>query len=429
MKTSFVLFGATGDLSRKKLLPALARTRGVDSVIALGRRKLTTQGYISLMAAEGLPKSFLAKLKYVVHSLDKPLPNLGAGNMVVYLATPPGLFDRLTTLLQECGCLGSRGWKRIVYEKPFGYDLKSATELNRCIRKAFSEDQIYRIDHYLGKELVQSIIAFRFANSLLSEIWNTKHVESVQVELSEKGGVGKRAGYYEESGALRDMVQNHIMQLTSLVAMENPGALDAESIRKAKAAALGRMRIRRARFGQYTGGEIDNKLVLSYEDEVGRTSSTETFAELQAEIMTKRWKGVPFFLRTGKRMAGQFSEINLVLRDISCGMFCQKAMHPKPNRVTIRISPEEGLTLHLNAKVPGKGYLIRPVALEFCHACQFGPNTPDAYQMLISQVIAGDQTLFASWNEVAASWKAVLPCLGHKRLFYYRAGSSPGRYF
>jgi len=429
MKNKFVLFGATGDLAKTKLLPALLRLNGFDSIICIGRRNLDTAAYFGYMGIELYPKKFLGKVKYIRHDLQMPMPDLGAGNMVFYLATPPNLFERITELLEHSDCLRMPGFKRVVYEKPFGRNLASAQSLNKCIRGVFAEDQIYRIDHFLGKELVQSIIAFRFANSLLSETWNSEHVEEVHITLAETLGVGMRGGYYDQSGAVRDMVQNHMMQLLSLIAMETPKTLSADNIRSAKAQLLRRAKVKKARFGQYVKGVIEGHVVDSYEKDIGHKSQTETYAELEVAIDTKRWKGVPFVLRSGKRLHSKVSEVNLILRDVSCRRFCADDAQPNPNTITIRIAPIEGLVLQINAKTPGPKMAIEPVNLEFCHACKFGPATPQAYEMLLSQVLAGDQTLFARWDEVVASWRIVEPLLGKKKLFRYAAGTMPGTNF
>jgi glucose-6-phosphate 1-dehydrogenase len=432
-----VLFGATGDLTKRKLMPALyslyARgiTRGMP-VVCLGRRNLSRGQFIKLLsfnefiphADKKLLRGFLKSIRYVqvdlsaqdfsdfrnsVERIDKEYSC--KGNRVFYLATPPSLFERITEVLESSSLMKGKGWKRVVYEKPFGYDLRSARKLNKCIRSVFNEKQIYRIDHYLGKELVQNILVLRFANSIFEQIWNNRFIDHVEITLSETVGVEGRGKYYEKAGVIRDMVQNHVLQILSLTAMEPPKSLSAAAIHDEKVRvlkSLQRLSPEELVVGQYGSGVINGKKVAPYikEPNVAPDSKTATFAALKVFVNTKRWRGVPFYLRTGKSLGASYEEVNLVLKDVSCDLFCKNKGFKGQNVINIKIKPDEGISIMFNSKIPGS-MKLHTVRMEFCHKCEFGTNTPAAYEKLLHEIFLGDQTLFTRWDEVEASWKFI----------------------
>jgi glucose-6-phosphate 1-dehydrogenase len=316
----------------------------------------------------------------------------------------------VTEKMKKGGLLQGKGWKRVVYEKPFGYDLKSARKLNRCVTSVFQEKEIYRIDHYLGKELVQNILVLRFANSLFEQIWNKKFIDHIQITIAEKVGVGERGRYYDHVGAVRDMVQNHLLQVLSLVAMEPPVSIQADAIRDKKVKVLRVLRKSKPSdivIGQYGRGKVDGKTVKAYREEafVNANSDTETFAALKVCLDNKRWKGVPFYIRTGKRLKERLAEVNLVLKDVACKLFCSNETFFGPNIVSLRIQPQEGFAVRFNVKKPGPVLYPFPVSMEFSHKAEFGMNTPEAYKILLHEIMLGSQTLFTRWDGVEESWK------------------------
>lgn len=439
---AILLFGSTGDLTKRKLVPALYRLfeKGVLgeewAIIGIGRRGLTSAEFIEHLEIdtfianrdEKLLETFLTHLHYVQvdlgspdheaissafsrieHRDEQPLRRI---NRLFYLATPAQLFDQVSDFIKGCDLLAGDGWKRVVFEKPFGHDEASARTLHRNITSIFTEEQIYRIDHYLGKELVQNILVFRFANPLLHQIWNNLYVDSVQITVAESLGVGGRGEYYDTSGALRDMVQNHMLQVLALVAMEEPESLAADHIRAEKTKvleALDPVEENDLVLGQYKQGKRGGKLLPAYREEEGveENSRTETYAALRLGISNGRWEGVPFYVRTGKRLARSFSEVNVLLKQKDCNLFEKSVERGRPNVITIRIKPDEGIKVHINVKQPGKDIVIHPTSLSFCHSCEFGGNTPEAYEVLLNQVLLGDHTLFISWDEIRESWKFI----------------------
>ncbi len=434
-----VIFGPTGDLSKRKLIPALYRLykRGIIGrdfpVVCIGRRNMDNASFLGFLdIGEHIKdvdkkslKGFAGLISY--HRIDfsrTDLPGLASfinetakrhgskGNRLFYLATPSFLFRRIIDIIRDAGLLRGRGWKRVVFEKPFGHDLASATELNRCISLIFSEDQIYRIDHYLGKELVQNILVFRFANTIFHDIWNSGFVDHVQITMAETIGIESRGPYYDKAGAIRDMMQNHMMQVLALTCMEHPATISAGDIRHEKLGVLKALvdpEYGDVVTGQYSKGKINSKEVAGYRDEpdVSHDSKTETYAALRVLIDNKRWAGVPLYLRTGKRLGRSYAEVRVCLKDVSCHLFCMKNRMPHPNTITFKIQPDEGVSISINVKTPGPGINIKPVSLDFCHECEFGTNSPGAYDMLIHQVITGDQTLFTSIDELKASWSFI----------------------
>ncbi|MFQ5474731.1 MAG: glucose-6-phosphate dehydrogenase, partial [Candidatus Nanoarchaeia archaeon] len=374
MGHAFVLIGATGDLAKRKLLPALyhihKKNKSRFPIICVGRRNISTKEYLRKFGIRA-DKSFLKRISYVPAKFTKEgfLRLKGhiekkdkSNNLIFYLALPPSAFTPAVRAIKVSGMLKGKGWKRCVFEKPFGYDLRSARKLNVEISKVFREEQVYRIDHYLGKELVQNVLVMRFSNAAFEQIWNRDFVDHVQITIFETIGVEGRGGYYDKAGAVRDMIQNHMLQVLALTAMESPKSLDADDIRDAKVrvfSALRKVRPEDIVTGQYAG--------YTKEEGVKRGSKTETFAALELRIDNDRWKDVPFFVRTGKKMEKHYAEVNLVLKDVSCKLFSvKKVCVPMSNVITIRIQPDEGVVLNFNAKTPGSGLNLHPAKMEFC---------------------------------------------------------------
>ena len=340
---------------------------------------------------------------------------------IFHLATPPEMVSIIPKRLAEAAAHRDRSHDRIVVEKPLGHDLDSAREMSRTLRQSFDESQIFRIDHYLGKETVQNILAFRFANPLFEPIWDRRYVDYVTITVAEEVGVGHRGGYYENAGALRDMVQNHLMQLLCLVAMEPMVSFDADEIRNKKVDVLHAIRpIARAgieRFavrGQYGRGKVQNKQVRGYrgEDGVSRHSTTETFAALKLFVDNWRWQGVPFYLRTGKCLARQLSEVAIQFRSVPHESFPLEANRAwSPSRLILSIQPDEGIEMEFQAKYPGPKVLLRPVAMRFSYRESFEVPSPDAYETLLWDVMNNDPTLFMRADQIEAAWQVLMPVL------------------
>ncbi len=440
-----MIFGGTGDLTRRKLLPALAGLAGRrlvpggTSVLALGRSRLTEEEYRAMMRqplgdagadtvetmsscevslhyqplGEGTPEDYRA-LAERIRSLEAE--HGLAGDRIFYLALPPASFAPTVEALGEAGLNHGPGWTRLVVEKPFGTDLASADELNRRLHRYFGEEQIYRIDHYLGKETVQNLLVFRFANPIFESLWNRNHVERVQITVAETVGAGQRAGYYDRSGALRDMVQNHLTQLLTLTAMEVPATFDADSIRAEKAKVLrsvSPISDEDVVWAQYAAGEIQGQPVPGYREEpaVPDESVTETFVALRLEVANWRWQGVPFLLRTGKRLPQRVTDIRVVFRRAPVALFRRSATgHVHRNVLTLSLQPNEGFDLAFEVKTPGGGVEFATQHLRFGYAEAFG-EIPDAYETLLLDVMTGDQTLFVHAEEVEAAWRLYTPLL------------------
>ncbi len=456
----FIIFGGTGDLSRRKLLPAIGRL-AADGCIAencqvLGVARDTRQNDASfrslareVMAASGLqPETIAALCDHRLHyqAIGKGTASdyraLGAriedierkhglpARRTFYLALPTAALGGTLVRLGETGLNRSNsGWVRIVVEKPFGYDLQSARELVGVVRKYFEEKQVYRIDHYLGKETVQNLMVFRFGNPIFESLWNRDHIDSVQISVAEDGGVGTRADYYDRSGALRDMVQNHLTQLMTLLAMEVPPVIGADSVRYEKVKVLQSIApILRGDvvFGQYTGGTIRDQAVPAYRDEEGVSpdSGTETFVALKLEIMNWRWQGVPFYLRTGKRLSRRMTRVGVRFKNAPVCMFeVDGACVVKPNTLLLTLQPDEGFSLHIGVKKPGSTSDVAQIPLAFRYSDMFD-SMPEAYQTLILDVLEGDQTLFVHSDEVLESWKLYDPLLQQEhRVCPYAAGT------
>jgi len=471
---SVVIFGGAGDLARRKLLPALYNLRldGVlpanFAVVGFARTDHTDESYRTL-ARESIEKysrrpleaqqwaDFERSVFYVRGGFNDPAafaalkkrldeiePGCGVpGNHIFYLSIAPSLFETACQQLRAAGLvadpIGGGPFSRIIVEKPIGHDLASAREINSTLSSTFDERQIFRIDHYLGKETVQNILVMRFANSIFEPLWNQKYIDHVQITVSEEEGVGTRAGYYEEAGALRDMVQNHILQVLCLTAMEPPWVMGADVVRDHKLEVLNCLRpitakdvehrIVRAQYGAGLHRGID---VPGYRRENGvkPDSTTETYVALKVFVDNWRWSGVPFYIRTGKRLPKRASEIAVQFKDTPPILFNADAEAPvEPNVLALRIQPDEGLSLRISAKVPGPKVRIYPVKMDFRYGSTFGEQAPEAYERLLLEVMAGDATLFMRRDAVEASWTFVTGILdawqqsGNRWLPEYPAGS------
>ncbi len=440
-----VVFGATGDLSRRKLLPALferdiaGQLPDDATILGVSRGPFSEQAFIA-MAGEAIAdhvaaaditeakmQRFLSRLRYLSADADRDggwqelaavLEPYRDRITVFYLATSPELFGPICERLQRFGLAHENA--RVVVEKPIGKTLDSARRVNDAIGAVFPEDRVYRIDHYLGKEAVQNLMALRFANGLFEPLWNAAHIDHVQITVAESLGVEGRAGYYNTAGALRDMVQNHMLQLVCLVAMEPPAKLDADAVRDEKLKVLRALKpisdalsAHTVVRGQYRAGASAGGAVPGYLDELGQPSSaTETFVAIKAEILNWRWAGVPFFLRTGKRLAERVSEIVIAFRPIPHSVFDDTAGPIAANRLVIRLQPDEGVKLWLMTKDPGPGGMrLREVPLDMSFANAFGARNPDAYERLVLDVVRGNQTLFMRRDEVEAAWTWIDPIL------------------
>lgn len=445
------IFGASGDLMKRKLAPALLRLAEQGllpekfAVIGFARTPMDDKSFHTMLedtikvnpqndawrwlkerlfycqGGYGDPASF-QRLKDRINELDK---QFGLdGNRLFYLATPPEVFDDLVISFRESGLNESTGWVRIVVEKPFGSDLESAKRLNELLWTAFEEHSIYRIDHYLGKETVQNLLVMRFGNTIFEPLWNYRFIDHIQITVAESDGVGVRGRYYDAAGALRDMVPNHMFQLLTLIAMEPPISLDADAIRDEKLRVLKSIKPfepdevdRNVVRGQYGAGEVEGRKVPAYRDEpyVDPNSTTETFVAMRLFVHNWRWEGVPFYLRTGKRLPKRVTEVQIQFRPVPHLLFPpDTAGQLKPNLLTLRIQPDEGIILRVETKVVGMGMQVRSTPLDFYYS-QLGTPIPDAYERLLLDAMRGDQTLFMRADEVEAAWRIVTPISQHWR--------------
>lgn len=454
---ALVVFGASGDLAHRKILPALynleyrrllpanfavvgvARSAFTDEEFRADMRKAVTE-FSRTPVAPDVWASFARKLHYVAGSTDNPATyhavgevldtidrEMGTdGNRVFYLSLSPSLFSQAIEGVGNAGLGGrsyERGFGRVVVEKPFGRDLASARKLQQLVHGVFHEADIFRIDHYLGKESVQNIIALRLANGIFEPIWNHRYVDHVQLTVAESLGIEHRGGFYEQAGALRDIIQNHALQVLALIAMEPPASFDAEDVRDEKAKVL--RAVRRLYGGdvdrdvvraQYEHGWINGERVVGYreEEDVAATSVTETYVAARLHIDNWRWAGTPFFLRTGKRLPKRATEVVVQFKAAPHLPFGEAARDGlEPNALVLRIQPDEGVTLKIGAKVPGPSMEVRSVNMDFSYGTSFSDELPDAYERLLLDVLLGDPTLFPRWDGVEEAWEVVEPVLEH----------------
>lgn len=431
MKTTMIIFGGTGDLTHRKLIPALFQLDQNDflspdfSIISIGRRDMTTSEYrddilisskkfSSKDVDEDKFKTFSQKVSYFKLNFDQDkdydalLEELKSrdvdnvvDNYIFYLAVSPDFFSDIVDNLEKSKIREkSSHWQRLVIEKPFGRDLESAKKLNQSISKVFDEKEIFRIDHYVAKEMIQNINMLRFQNAIFGAIWNKDHIENVQITVLEKEGVGTRGGYYDDTGALRDMVQNHLMQLLAITAMEPPKSLQADDVRNEKVKVFDALR-------PFTLEENSENLILGQylgyqkEDKVADESTTETLVATKVFVDNERWQGVPFYLLTGKSLHKKTAQITIEFKKSNrydYGGDCP------PNILEIKIQPDEGITLHLNVKEPGVVDKMAMVEMDYCQSCLYLFNSPDSYEKLILDAINGDSTLFTRWDELQLTW-------------------------
>ncbi|MCU1415016.1 MAG: glucose-6-phosphate dehydrogenase [Microbacteriaceae bacterium] len=448
--SALVIFGVTGDLARKKLMPAVydLANRGLlppgFGLVGFARRDWVDQDFAQVVhdsvakyartpfdeavwnqLAEGIrfvqgefddDKAF-EELKKTLEELDRTRGTMG--NHAFYLSIPPKSFPQVTEQLRRSGLAEhvDGKWRRVVIEKPFGSDLKTARELNAVVESVFPPDSVFRIDHYLGKETVQNILALRFANEMYEPIWNANYVDHVQITMAEDIGVGGRAGYYDGIGAARDVIQNHLLQLLALTAMEEPVSFNASDLRAEKEKVLSAVRLPEdlstatAR-GQYAGGWQGGEKVIGFLDEDGMNpkSLTETYAAIRLDIGTRRWAGVPFYLRAGKRLGRRVTEIAVVFKRAPQNLFSKSQTGTLgQNALVIRVQPDEGVTIRFGSKVPGAGMQVRDVTMDFGYGHAFTEASPEAYERLILDVLLGDPPLFPRHQEVELSWKILDP--------------------
>jgi glucose-6-phosphate 1-dehydrogenase len=464
---ALVIFGGTGDLAARKIVPALYNLAlqrllpAAFSVVGAARQQLTAEQFREMLHAdlvkfsrtkpinEDVWKSFAEHMHYVStkdgegyeilrHALaDLDVREGTNGNRLFYLATPPSAYGPIVDMLKEHR-LTENVNARVVIEKPFGHDLASAISLSDKLQGVFTEDEIFRIDHYLGKETVQNILVLRFANGIFEPIWNRQYVDHVQITVAESLGIEERGAYYEHAGALRDVVQNHLLQLVALVGMEPPVSFDAKSVRDEKLKVLRAIRpippediedsvVR----GQYGAGYIEGRPVRAYRDEEGvdPNSKAETFVAIRAFIDNWRWEGTPFYIRTGKRLPKRATEIAIQFRAAPHAVFSREAAEGmEPNALVLRIQPDEGISLKFGAKVPVQGIRIRSVNMDFVYGASFMVDAPDAYETLILDALRGDATLFTRQDEVEQQWSFVDPIArawaeGRGELPIYPAGT------
>src|SRR3954463_13966241 len=452
---AFVLFGATGDLAHRKVVPALFqlwRTHLLPhefQIVAVGRRPYTDQAFrdelrdsvrkysrvqpvdeetwgdlaerITYHRGDFNDPSMFQSLADRLDGLDEDQGT--RGNRIFYLATQPSQFAEIVAGLGRAGLDHEHhdaGWRRGGLEKPFGHDLESAIRLNREVGKVFRERQVYRIDHYLGKETVRNLLVFRFGNGIFEPIWNRRHIDHVQITVAESIGIEGRGSFYEETGASRDFLQNHLLQLLSLVAMEPPATFDADALRDEKVKVIraiseltpDKLRSDVVR-GQYGPGWVAGKPVKGYrqEPEVDPESETETYVAARFEVDDWRWSDVPFYLRTGKRLPKRSSEIAIQFKEVPHRLFRESGADPDPNLLAIRIQPDEGIMLRFGAKVPGLGIDVRSVTMDFTYGSAFTVDSPDAYETLILDALLGDASLFTRADEVEGAWARVTPII------------------
>jgi glucose-6-phosphate 1-dehydrogenase len=462
---ALVIFGVTGDLSKKKLIPAIydLANRGLLPasfvIVGFARRDWGDETFEEMAreAAKSHARTpwreevwarLAGNFKFVpgtfdddaaFDKLDATVDDLRithgiVGNAAFYFSIPPLAFPTVLKQLQRTGMSDNRqdggGWRRVVVEKPFGEDRQSASELNGLVDRVFTAPDVFRIDHYLGKETVQNIFALRFANAMFEPIWNSNYVDHVQITMAEDVGIGSRAGFYDDNGAARDVLQNHVLQLLAIAAMEQPNGFEAEEIRTEKLKVLRAIKLpddleANAIRGQYADGWVQGRPVKGYlsEDNIPPTSTTETYAAVQLGIQNRRWNGVPFYLRTGKRLPKRVTEIAVVFKEAPHMPFADYDTKTLGNnQLVIRVQPDEGITVKFGSKVPGTGMELRDISMGFGYGETFTESSPEAYERLILDVLLGDKTLFPDAQEVDASWAVIDP------LEEFWAGTKPEPY-
>jgi glucose-6-phosphate 1-dehydrogenase len=467
------IFGASGDLTQRKLIPALYNLMADGllpeefAMIGYARKAKTNEQFREEMRKaveefsrtkpidEAVWDKFGRSLHYQQGDYNTPADyevlcqrleaiekaHGSGGNRLFYLSTPPEVYPVIIQNVGQTMCIDSQGddhyWSRVIIEKPFGHDLESARELNEHVHKWFREDQIYRIDHYLGKETVQNILVFRFANGIFEPIWDRKFVDHIQITVAESIGIGNRGSYYENAGVIRDIVQNHLLQLVALTAMEPPAEFDADAVRNEKVKVLKALRVDQTRGdgtvrGQYGPGKLDGQVVSGYtqEEGVAPDSTTETYLAMKLLVDNWRWAGVPFYIRSGKRMPKRVTEIVIQFKMPPLLLFDDvTAQAIEPNQLVMNIQPEEGISLRFGAKMPGTGENIQPVVMNFSYGQSFKVPAPDAYERLILDAMLGDSTLFTRSDEVEALWTLITPVTaawesgGGSFIEQYRAGT------
>jgi len=448
-----VIFGATGDLTKRKLMPALFELEVLRmlpekfAILGIGRSSISDNDFrdhsnkalknaFTKVKDQKKIKGFLDRLFYLQADtqneesyialreklqLLRKQNSMQHFNLIFYLSTPPSLYEVIPRLLAKATLNDeSEGWKRIIIEKPFGYDLQSAIQLNDSLKKSWEENQVYRIDHYLGKETVQNVLVTRFSNGIFEPLWNRNFIHHVEITSAENFGVGNRAGYYDQSGALRDMVQNHLLHLVGLIAMEPPASMDADAIRNETVKVLQSLRplsekdvAENTIRGQYTASTIKGKKVNAYrsEDGVSADSQTETYAALKFYIDNWRWGGVPFYIRTGKHLPTRVTEAVIHFKPTPHYLFAQQEGCESCNQLIIRIQPDEGILLKFGMKTPGVGFNVQNVSMDFHYNDLSDVRIPDAYERLLLDAMIGDSTLYARIDAVFAAWKFIQPVL------------------
>ncbi len=452
-----VIFGASGDLTARKLIPALYQLFKGNylpegfAILGTSRSELTDEAFRTKLVTESpylkkykekgedeLLNKFSELLYYEKIGEDYTVPYTGlkqriqalnaslgtGGNYIYYLSTPPNIYQQIArNLADQFLAENKEGWRRLIVEKPFGYDLKSARELNSGLQQYFNESQIYRIDHYLGKETVQNLLVTRFSNSVFEPLWNRNYIHHVEITNAESVGVEKRGGYYDKSGALRDMFQNHLLQIVSLVAMEPPISDEPEEIRNEKVKALKSIRIMKDEESlfkntiraQYIASDFNGVKLKGYREEEGvdPESTTETYAAVKFYVDNWRWKDVPFYVRTAKRMPTKVTEVVIHFKPTHHHIFTNSGMNEKDNKIIIRIQPDEGILLKFGVKVPGQGFKVERANLDFYYSSLVETKVMDAYERLLLDAMQGDATLYARADEVEAAWEFVDPILNY----------------
>jgi glucose-6-phosphate 1-dehydrogenase len=448
---TLVIFGASGDLTARKLIPALFSLKSQDllpekfTILGIGRTKITTEEfrekmkaaiitfseevvsdsdkisafaeYLYYLSMDTSQQSDYEKMKLLLKDYDSRY-GIG-GNYIFYLATPPSLYEVIAVNISAAGlCDQQDGFRRIIIEKPFGYDLESARKLNKTLHNLVAEEQIYRIDHYLGKETVQNLLVTRFANGMFEPLWNRNYIDRIEITSAENIGVEQRGGYYDSSGALRDMIQNHLLQMVGLTAMEPPSSLDADAIRNEVLKVFQSLQPiseedvpRQVIRGQYTGSMIRGVCVTGYryEKDVLVNSRTETYVAIKFYINNWRWGGVPFYIRTGKRLPTRVTEIVIHFKPTPHHLFLRQSGKVMANQLIIRIQPDEGILLKFDMKEPGAGFNVKNVNMDFHYTDLAGMRVPSAYERLLYDVMIGDSTLFSRDDEVETAWKFLEP--------------------